>query len=209
MSAAANLSQLLTTLGTKIGNCAVGMQIRALQESAVLFCEQSRAWIQVLTPISSVAGQLTYAIVNPWNADIVSIKRVGRRTAQQIADNADDEGYEIPFSQYRFDPHTQSIVFIYAPASSVVTNAFHIKAILVPRFECEEIAGWFLNMYRDGIIAGAASIICGNPIPTVYNEKKERDNRIIFNNFVVKATMDAKRNFTDAPMVRGKGYDLI
>lgn len=206
---AANLKQLIPSLTLKTPNCGDGVRLRALQESATRFCDQSKAWLQSLTPIDTVASQLEYTVVNPWTADIVSIKRIGIRTAAQITANANDEGTEIPFSWYSFDQQNQKIVFKQSPASTAVTSAILVKAVLVPQFECQEIAAWFLNLYREGIVAGAASDICSNPIQTIYNPNVIRSQRIVFDNQVSKAVADSKRNWTETTLVAGRGYDLI
>lgn len=182
---------------------------RALRTSAIRFCTDSKAWRQVLTPITTVANQLSYTVENKWAADIIKIERVGIRTAAEITADADDEGSEIHYSHYEFVPSSQTLKFSSAPATDAVTDALHVTAILVPQFKSNEIASSLLNLYHEGIIAGAVADICNRPVAPYFNEREARRAGRDFNNAVARAISDvAKKYGNNLHQIQG-GYSLL
>jgi hypothetical protein len=179
----------------------------ALRDSGKRFCSESQAWLENLTPISTVANQLSYTIINPWQADIIGINRIGLRSAAQIAADADDNGAEIPASHYSLIPSSQKVKFLAAPATEVITNGLLVNVVLTPQFNSDEIAEWFVNMYQDGIIGGAVNTIC--EMPQYFNEKKARSGSRDFTNDCIRASRDAETNYTTKPYRLKGGYNLI
>jgi hypothetical protein len=181
--------------------------LRALRTSGKRFCEQSGAWRQNLTPITTVANQLYYTVVNTWSADITGIARVGARIAVEIAKDADADGTEISSGSYVYQPDTKRLKFSQAPATSAVTNGLMIKAVLVPNFNSSEIAEWFISLYTDAIIGGAIAEICG--MPALYNREKQRDGQKMFNNGLARAAHDVATGYGARPHQMQGGYSLL
>lgn len=182
----------------------------ALQQAGARFCRESKAWRQNMPAITPVADQLSYAITNDWAADIVRVHRVGLRTAAEITADADADGTEIHPSRYIYIPQTGKIKFEDgALEGSTVASAVLLNAILVPQLFCSEIAAWFLNLYRDGIIAGAAADICSQPQPAFYNAGQARAMQVIFDNEVQRAYRDAESNWTEQPQQVTAGFAIL
>jgi hypothetical protein len=185
----------------------VGVMLRALRDSGKRFCSESGAWRENMTPITTVASQTSYTVINPWMADIISINRIGTRTAAEIVADPDADGTEISNLYYEFIPATQKVRFTSAPASAVVTSGLLVNASLIPRFNSDEIAEWFFNMYQDGIMGGAAASVCS--MPQYFNDRIARDGGKDFNNDVSRAVRDAEVKFTGKPYKNRGGYNLI
>jgi hypothetical protein len=208
MTKVVRYDQLFDQLRLKIpSGVPVGVMLLALRDSGKRFCSESSAWVENLTPLSTVANQLAYTIINPWQADIIGINRIGLRSAAQIAADADDNGSEIAASDYSFFPATQKVKFASAPASEVITNGLLVNAVLIPQFNSDEIAEWFFNMYQDGIIGGAVNTICS--MPQYFNEKIARTGSRDFTNDCVRASRDIETNYTTKPYRIKGGYNLI
>jgi hypothetical protein len=184
-----------------------GIMLRALRDSGQRFCAESGAWKENLTPITTVANQISYTVINPWTADIVGVNRIGLRTAEEIAADADAEGSEISALYYSFIPATQKVKFTSAPASTVITSGLLINASLIPQFNADEISEWFLNMYQAGIMGGACATICS--MPQYFNERIAKSGGKDFNNEMSRAIRDATTCFTGKPYRNVGGYNLI
>lgn len=210
MSGVVRYDQLYGRLRSRIApGCGEGVMLQALRESGRKFCEQTGAWRENMTPITTVADQQVYTVVNQWSADIIAINRVGLRTADEIADDADADGTEIYCGSYTFHPGRSELRFLNGLTSSAVTDGLLVNVSLVPRYEADEIAEWLVNMYADGILAGATEIICSMPDTKFYNEKASRRAGKTFNNEACRATLDASKSFTSQPYRITGGYNLL
>lgn len=184
-----------------------GVMLRALRDSGKRFCTDSGAWKENLTPLTTVANQMAYTLINPWQADVMTINRIGTRTAAEIVADPDADGSEISNLYYEFIPASQKVRFSSAPSSEVVTNGLLINASLIPQFNSDEIAEWFFNMYQDGIMGGASSAVCS--MPQYFNERIAKTGGKDFNNDVSRAVRDSEVKFTGQPYKNRGGYNLI
>jgi hypothetical protein len=184
-----------------------GVMLRALRDSGKRFCTESGAWRENLAPITTVAAQLAYTVINPWQADIISINRIGLRSAAEIVADLDADGSVFSPQSYNFIPATQKVKFLAAPASTVITDGLLINASLVPHFNSDEIAEWFFSMYQDGILGGAAATVCS--MPQYVNGDIAKTGGKDFNNDVSRAVRDAEVSFTAQPYKNRGGYNLI
>ena len=208
MGKAIRYDQLLDQLSFQLpAGVSQGVMMRALRDSGKRFCSESGAWRQNLTPITTVAEQLNYTVVNEWAADIAGINRVGIRTAAQITDDPDDEGTEMWNGGYKFLPSSQKLVFSGAPANDAVTDALLVKATLVPHDNSDEVAEWFISLYTGGIVSGAVESIC--MMPQFYNERIGTKAGRNFNNEVCRAVRDAETDFTEKHYQIKGGYALL
>lgn len=186
-------------------SCGEGIIKDALRSAAATLCDECEIWRQELTAVNAVANQKSYTLDPQFSAGIKRVYSVYSRTSTEVT--AGDKGTKLSLDDAEWIPSTSTIKWTTAPASVAVTNGLVFTVILVPDFKSNEIAGWVLDRWAPGIIAGAVSDICGRPGPQ-FNADASARYGAQFQNAKADACRELLAEYKDGSVIIEPGWRL-
>lgn len=131
-----------------------------LRQTAIEFCERSRAYVVELAPIDAVAGQMAYPLTLPAETDLVEV--VGVEFADEPLDPRAPGELRREYGNWRAEigtpqAYTQrgldALLLVPAPAAAAAA-AIVVEAALKPAAAATGIADWVFTRWREPLVAG-------------------------------------------------------
>lgn len=143
-----NYSDLLPLVVPELPGCPEPLILQSLRQAGRDLCGESEAWRDTIE-MNIVASQSDYVLVPIWDAEIRRIieVRVGGTTSAEISP-----------SLYEFTPSTNTLTLDSEP-SAALTDGLVVKVALVPTLFANELAGWFMERWNEGVVAGCKAML--------------------------------------------------
>lgn len=205
---AARLDQLVPSVLVKLPGAAGEKTIlRALQNTARRFCQETEIWEQKLTPINADSSLRVYTLVNDWQASIRRVMKLYSRTAAEVT--AGEDGTLIDLTNASFNPGSSTLTWDEIPFRTSVTNGLVPTVVLEPFFQCNEIADWLLQRWADAFIFGAASELCGYPGTNHYSPDLQDRYGVLYRQQKVDAMREHFAKYSDTTPIIEKAWSLL
>lgn len=139
-----------------------------LRNAAIEFCERSKALVQTLAPVNSVASQMAYGLPMPTSGSpavalyelvqIVSVRFNGEKLTPKaplfLETKYDDWESEVGDPEHYTQADTENVLLVPAPADAAV-GAIEVRAALKPTHDATGVSDWLYSQYRQALCAGA------------------------------------------------------
>lgn len=134
-----------------------------LRNTAIEFCERTRALVVNLAAIDAVALQMAYPLVLPANTELVEIidawfsgQKITAKSGAFLNNKFTKWADETGTPDYYTQEDTANVLLVPAPAAAEV-GAIVIKAALKPGIAATGIDDWLYSKYRMALCAGVKS----------------------------------------------------
>jgi hypothetical protein len=176
-----------------------------LLNTAIEFCERSKAWVVDLALLDAVANQMSYALGLPADTELVEIitvwfsgQKITPESPRFLEQTFDDWLVETGKPQYYTQQNSGAIMLVPAPADATV-GAIKIKAAVKPGPAATGIEDWIYSQWRQGLAAGAkAKLFAMNEVPWA------SPDHVAINLSLFEATIDQATDKAASGLVRSR-----
>lgn len=195
-------------------NCPDPVIENAVRGATIELCEKSELWQVELDPISAIAGQYAYDLEAPQGA---VVRRILTLTDEQgntldpvtsgMLDQREPEWRTTPGrARFYIKRDEENQIWLAPPPATARTNAYLIRAVLVPAITSSSCSNVVMNNFRDTIVNGAVSRLLSMPDKDWSNFKTAAVHYGKFQDQIIEAEKYARQvNEGVVPIVRYGG----
>lgn len=195
-------------------NCPDPVIENAIRGATIEFCEKTEIWQVELDPVSAVAGQYAYDLEAPLGSAVRRILTITDELGYSLEpvtsgllDQRNPDWRVTPSRpQFYIKRDEELQIWLAPPPANSRTNAYLIRAILVPTISSSSCSNVVMNNFRDTIVNGAIARLLSMPDKDWSNFKTAAVHFGLFRDQLVEAEKYARQaNEGVAPRVRYGG----
>ena len=194
----ASYESLVKEILPYVPGCPVSLVEINLRSATIEFCEKTKAFVQDLDPITTIAGVYEYDFDQPTGTAVHSI--LWMTHDGDDLDPISPRSLELNYPDWR-DRSTKPHVYLQKSAdtfwvvpvpNSKIVNGLQLSVALKPTRTTNNISTAFSNDYRDGIIFGTLYRLLRIPAKDWTDPIAARDYLSLFNEQVREAELRAR-----------------
>lgn len=182
--------------------------IAAKQEilkAAIKFCDATRVWKAILSPIDIVAETATYAIPAPAGSQCVVVEEVyydGTQITPKTPDQLKEQYANwmtkagVPQFYFQLDPDNITLSPI---PENALADGLVIRGALKPILSATTLPDMLFNQYADPIASGAIAALCAAPGKPWTNPEVAAFRAQLFQEAIDKTKTKVSKAFVRAP----------
>jgi len=185
-----------------VAGCPMSSMVNAVREAAIEFCAESKVWTMDSMPTTILAGESSYSLDPPDNADLASVERV-RLLGADLRPNSTfewDEKRDESGAPRDYMVTEPLVVHLWPTPDATNPSAMKVKVALQPSSTSSQGPAFLLARYKEGIVAGALSKLMLIPDKTWTNPQLAAVNDAKFRNKINDTKIAVNKGGTTASL---------